>query len=181
MIPNLREAREIWWCEEHNAEGIQNHGASSDECWRAVWADPHSEEGLGIVSVCRMVAKVLVDPALVEWARSLFQECGQCGGSGTRTRLKGTTTAHSNPDYPDYSESTTEAHYVTDPCPACNGSGQLPNEARLAAAAKAIYDAVYPDIDDAWEDTAIYDSPLADRHRREAKAAVLAFLGYEEG
>jgi len=30
---------EIRWCATHNAESVENHGGTSDECWRVVWAD----------------------------------------------------------------------------------------------------------------------------------------------
>lgn len=52
--------REIWWCETHNAEGVQNHdGDSSNECWRAVWVDEvwddwFANDGDDGLPLCRM-------------------------------------------------------------------------------------------------------------------------------
>jgi hypothetical protein len=55
------EAPEVWWCETHNAEGIENHGGESDECWRVVWVDRHEKQGVGWpYNLCRMVVVYLV-------------------------------------------------------------------------------------------------------------------------
>lgn len=48
----------IQWCETHNAESVENHGAPSDECWRVVWADlPFGAD----YELCRIVGRLLVE------------------------------------------------------------------------------------------------------------------------
>jgi len=48
------------WCTTHDAESIENHGGTSDECWRVVWSEPDVPEGLPLegYDLCRIVEAV---------------------------------------------------------------------------------------------------------------------------
>jgi len=51
------------WCNTHNAEGVENHGGGSAECWRVVWADTQSMEGVSVpYELCRISVRLVQTP-----------------------------------------------------------------------------------------------------------------------
>lgn len=59
VAATLPGAEKVRWCVVHNAESIEDHGGSSDECWPVVWLE--GEEATALPSgFCRIVERLVI-------------------------------------------------------------------------------------------------------------------------